>query len=736
MKLVKITFLFFILIIGSQTLKAQRKTNYKKLEEFKKTKKKKTIEKSKALEKYLKNKKLSKTIKTDSTLIVATRLNSFGYVEYLTTNNITAAKTSGTQKLHSGGGLGLSLDGTGIEIAEWDGGAIRGTHQEFTNTGSSRITIIDNVALNAHATHVAGTIIGSGTDVNAKGMAPNATLRSYDFSNDLLEMTNELNTNNLKLSNHSYSTLAGWYWDGSSWQWANAASSLLGHTEDFYFGFYDDASKDYDELCYLAPNYTIVKAASNDNGNGPTGGAFPKDGPYDILPTTSNAKNIIVVGAVNDIPNGYSHPSDVVIAPFSSVGPTDDGRIKPDIVANGVGLYSSYETSDTAYNSISGTSMATPTVTGSIALLNQHYKNLNGNDKNMTSATIKAILINTANEAGNNLGPDYVFGWGLMNTEAAVEKITEATTNSIAIKEELLANNQTFTLQAIATGTEPIKATVVWTDPAGTPVTDIFTVLDNPTKMLVNNIDFKITNADGTEYFPWKLDKDTPANAATNNTKNDTDNVEGISVGILPAGTVVTLTINHTGTLINNEQWFSLVTTGLTTNNNDNFANAYEFIPSEYSSQLAAFTTAAATADGGNYTCSMNTPKNNVWFKFKALSTNQSIFVLSDGAFGTLKNPILSLWDRTGATQLTCHQGTTANKAYLNVDNLTVGETYFIAVDNTNSAEAGTFSLFADASALQSETSTSGTLEPGTIRYNSLLHKFQGWNGTMWLNFN
>jgi hypothetical protein len=368
-------------------------------------------------------------------------------------------------------------------------------------------------------------------------------------------------------------------------------------------------------------------------------------------------------------------------------------------------------------------------------LLNQHYKNLFGNTKDMLSSTIKAILINTADEAGNNLGPDYIFGWGLMNTATAAEKITESTTNSLAIKEELLLDSQTYTIQAVANGTEPIKATIVWTDPAGTPISNITTVLDNPTKMLVNDLDFKITNANGTEYFPWKLNGSNPTNAATNNTKNDTDNVEGISVGLLPAGTVVTLTVNHVGTLTNNEQWFSLVTSGLTINNNDNFANAYEIIPSEYSSTYAQYTTAVGTPDGANYSCTATTPKNNVWFKFTALSVNQSVFVLSDGTFGTLKEPILSLWNSTGTTQIACHQGTTANKAYFNVDNLIVGETYYIAVDNVNSIDSGTFSLFADASELQSETSTSGTLEAGTIRYNDLLNKFQGWNGTQWLNF-
>jgi hypothetical protein len=62
---------------------------------------------------------------------------------------------------------------------------------------------------------------------------------------------------------------------------------------------------------------------------------------YDCISQQGCAKNILTVGAVNDIVGGYSSPGDVVMSSFSSWGPTDDGRIKPDICANGVGLYSS-----------------------------------------------------------------------------------------------------------------------------------------------------------------------------------------------------------------------------------------------------------------------------------------------------------------------------------------------------------------------------------------------------------
>ena len=170
--------------------------------------------------------------------------------------------------------------------------------------------------------------------------------------------------------------------------------------------------------------------------------------------------------------------------------------------------------------------------------------------------------------------------------------------------------------------------------------------------------------------------------------------------------------------------------------NNDVFINAYEFIPSQYSSALAGYTTTIGTSDGNSNSCTMSVPKNNVWFKFTALSKDQSIFVLSNDKYGSLKKPILSLWDATGKTEITCNQGVTKDKAFINVDNLTVGETYYVSVGNTNTNEAGTFSLFADASELQTKILKIGVKDAGLIRYNNSLNKFQGWNGTQWLDFN
>ena len=339
-------------------------------------------------------------------------LDEYGKPQYFITDNANSAKTISTNQVYSGGNAGLSLTGAGITPREWDAGAIKLTHQEF----GGRVVQGDGATtLNYHSTHVAGTIMASGVVANAKGMSPEAQLRAFDWNNDAGEMASE-GANGALMSNHSYGLTRGWYLSGSTWVWyGNPSISIL---EDYRFGFYDSQAQSWDNIARNAPYYLICKSAGNDRNEGPTGGAYPKDGPYDCIGHAGNAKNILTVGAVNDIISGYTDPSSVVMSSFSCWGPADDGRIKPDIVANGIGLYSTDKDNNTDYTTLSGTSMSTPSVTGSLALLQQHWNSLNPGTY-LLAATLKALVIHTADEAGTSTGPDYQFGSGLMNTRSA-----------------------------------------------------------------------------------------------------------------------------------------------------------------------------------------------------------------------------------------------------------------------------------------------------------------------------
>ncbi len=147
----------------------------------------------------------------DGRVGVLVGMDDLGYPKYyITNNNAISSATVRTSQLWPGGSTGLNLSGSSAnmknKLGVWDGGAVLGTHVEL----NGRITQKDNAgAANDHATHVSGTMIASGINPSAKGMAFGVQgLVSYDFTGDIPEIFAE--ASNLLVSNHSYSILSGW----------------------------------------------------------------------------------------------------------------------------------------------------------------------------------------------------------------------------------------------------------------------------------------------------------------------------------------------------------------------------------------------------------------------------------------------------------------------------------------------------------------------------------------------
>lgn len=534
----------------------------------------------KAREEALKKGIVIQEIEDDGSVVGFVRFDANGHPVFYSTDNENAAKTVSTNKVWPGGSGGFSLTGNGIDIGEWDGGKVRNTHVELTG----RVTQVDGASsLSNHATHVGGTMIASGVDTTAKGMAYQATLSAHDFYSDDPEMATYAGGSNKILSNHSYGRITGWRYSSTNSEWRWYGDTTISTTEDWAFGFYTFAARGWDVIANNAPYYLIIKSAGNDrNDNIPSGVASHKvfdnslgswvtststraaDCPtgYDCISSNGNAKNILTVGAVNDISAGYSQPSDVVMSSFSGWGPTDDGRIKPDIVANGVSLRSSSSSGNTAYSNSSGTSMSAPNATGSIALVQEHYHD--SNNAFLRAATLKALVIHTADEAGNAPGPDYTHGWGLLNTLRAVQTISD--TNAHMVKEPTLSNADSVVYSVYSSGTQPLWATICWNDPAGTPVS---TSLDPTNSMLVNDLDIRITAANGTVYSPYTLNPATPAAAATTG-DNTRDNVEKVYIANPTAGQY-TITIKHKGSLSSPQQ-FGFVLSGKASQSNTSTA--------------------------------------------------------------------------------------------------------------------------------------------------------------------
>jgi len=493
---------------------------------------------SKAAKGYY-NSNFERAIKQGVKLKIVNSLNEIGYLSgfdkkgnpvYDFDDNTDVAVTSRIDKIWNNGNSGLNLTGSDIEIGHWEAsGLALLTHQEF----NGKVTHAENEPVTSHATHTACTMIGSGIDNNARGMASGSTIVSRRSNNDESEIANFGAAGGL-LSNHSYST-------------GNPNGNIP------LYGVYTNNSKEWDEILYNAPYLTLCKSAGNNRDDSVNTG----DNGYDLIYTVAASKNLLTIGAIYNL-SVYNGPQSITQSSFSNWGPTDDWRIKPDITACGVSVYSADDDNNTAYTIKSGTSMSTPSVTGTIALLQQHY--YNKNSVYMKSATVRALLLGTTDEAGANDGPDFQSGWGLLNAERAAEVISNNGITS-SIRELSLSNGNTYTTTIEIDGTSPIALTIAWTDPSGTPVS---IVTDNQTPILVNDLDVRIAK-NGIVYEPWVM---TP-NANSNNftdaaTKGDNfrDNVERIDISSLPQG-IYTVTITHKSCLVNGSQDFSMVFTGL-----------------------------------------------------------------------------------------------------------------------------------------------------------------------------
>lgn len=511
---------------------------------------------------------------------------------YRVTFNRISAQTIETAKVRPGGSSPFGLTGTNITIAMWDSGLVWTTHQEFA---SARVTDMDNAPIMYHATLVAGTLAAAGIDTNAQGMAYASQVMAFDWNYSIAEMSSLVASNpDVHISNHSYGFAAGWdntkhYPYFAPFWWGD---TRLSEELDNHFGWYNIDSKNMDEFCYTAAYHLPVVSAGNDrlevhgvwyqyplhmicdytNGTWHNSSTLrPPDGGtngFDCLNMQSVSKNILTVGAIADIPGGLTNASQVTMESYSATGPTDDGRVKPDVIANGQMLYTT-TTNNTGYVSVSGTSFSSPSAAASLALLEELHNRLYGTNSPMLSSTMKGLVIHAADDAGN-VGPDYQYGWGVMNTDRAAWIITNnASWNSMPhIKEVSLADGAMVQCGVMATTGTPLKVTICWTDPAGPEQPWLL----NPTNAtLVNDLDLRVIVPDGTiTNHPWSLDPLLPMATATNG-DNFRDNVEQVLIPE-PTNGWYNVCVAHKGSLSNGVQDVSIIVTGNTPTNAPDFA--------------------------------------------------------------------------------------------------------------------------------------------------------------------
>ena len=496
---------------------------------------------------------------------------------YFTTHNQRAGATTRTSSLHPGQSTGLNLTGLNFTIGMWDARPAFNGHQEH----QSRIIQKETGGVANHATHVAGTLIASGINEEAMGMAPRARIHSYNWNFHSTEMLIEAR-DGLLISNHSYGRIAGWHKfnltaDSSRWQWfGNPEVSVV---EDYLFGYYDQDASLFDHVAYTHPYFLPVVSAGNERDDiGPQSGLYLAldgnnrwreydvalrpivadggTGGFDTLTGIATAKNVLTVGSV--VQNNLSDTPALSI--FSSAGPTDDGRIKPDLVGVGEHLFSTIATGVTDYASFSGTSMATPNVAGSLVLLQQLATQLY--NAPYKAATIKGLAIHTATDIGA-IGPDYLTGWGLLNTEYAAQLIQASFRSPLLIQEKQVTNEEVFEIEVLAHDYQDMKITLSWTDPPGAPINATGPeLLNNATPTLTHDLNLKvIEQASNDVFLPFVLSRTSPGlNAQTG--INSVDPVEQVFIPNAKPG-IYTLVIETANDLTTPSQDFSLLLSGV-----------------------------------------------------------------------------------------------------------------------------------------------------------------------------
>jgi len=347
-------------------------------------------------------------------------------------------------------GNDLGYDGEGVKVQVRDDGMV-GPHLDL----KGRLINDPSLPFDTVGTHgdgVAGVLAGAGNvEGEARGMAPGAIVYATQYDASFLDNTLNLHIEeNVLYTNSSYS---------------NGCNE--GYTPN---------AAEVDRQIYTYPTYLHIFSAGNSNNRNCGYGAGSSWG--NITGGHKQAKNAIATANVN--PEGR-------IMNSSSRGPASDGRIKPDIAANGNRNYSLRP--NNSYAPFGGTSGAAPCVAGVAAQLNHAYRDQYGGDA--PSALLKAAMLNGARDTGEP-GPDFIYGFGLLDAYNAYKILSQEQFFSASMEQ---SQTREFTID-IPQNASQVKVLLYWADPPAAPMAQ---------KALVHDLDLQVLY-NGETHLPLVLD--------------------------------------------------------------------------------------------------------------------------------------------------------------------------------------------------------------------------------------
>lgn len=389
---------------------------------------------------------------------------------------------------------GRKLHGEGVVIGVGDDSNPM-NHIDF----AGRIFNHNSLAGGNHGLHVMGTAAGAGIVYEQyHGYAPKSTIVSQAFSNILAYAPVYVQDYGMVITNNSYGNVI------------NDCKT---------FGVYDLYSRVMDLQAFQMPNLQHVFAAGNSGlmscAPYPTGFGTVL-GSYQSSKNTISVANITQLGALG---NG------------SSRGPVRDGRIKPEIAAQGSAVLSTYPINSYGYNN--GTSMAAPAVSGGLALLYQRYRELHGGT-NPQNGLMKALLLNGATDIGNE-GPDYTYGFGWLNL---LRSVTMLENNNYLTASVSAGGSNTHTITVPAgSSLAQMKVMLYWNDSAAAAFAS---------RALVNDLDLEVLTPSATTVYPQLLDTlPSKVNDTASTGPDHFNNVEQVVIKNPVAGTY-TFTVKGT----------------------------------------------------------------------------------------------------------------------------------------------------------------------------------------------